>query len=112
MTDAAATDLELDDQTASPAAALELVDFVRNHFVVTDVELLETERCMYTCSTDDNFIVDWLDDSHQGMIVGAGSGHMFKWAPFVGRMVTDMLTDGEPGYDECRALLPFWSLQK
>jgi sarcosine oxidase len=111
VTDAPATDLELDDQTADPAVALALVDFVRKHFVVTDVELLETERCMYTCSADENFIVDWLDESRQGMIIGAGSGHMFKWAPLVGRMVTDMLTDGEPGYDEGRALLPSWSLK-
>ena len=35
---------------------------------------------------------------------------MFKWAPFVGRMVADMLTDGEPSLAEARALLPGWTL--
>jgi sarcosine oxidase len=111
VTDGPAVDLETDDLAADSTAALELVDFVRRHLVVTDVELVETERCMYTCGDTDKFIVDWLDESHQGVVVGAGTGHMFKWVPFVGRMVTDMLTDGQPSCDEARALLPVWSLK-
>ena len=110
VTDGPAADLETDELAVDPTAALRLVDFVRKHLVVTDVELVETERCMYTCGDANKFIVDWLDESRQGVVVGAGSGHMFKWAPFVGRMVADMLTDGQPTYDEARALLPVWSL--
>ena len=111
VTEGPASELEVDDASVNPSVAQGLVDFVRAHFVVDDVELLETEHCMYTCEKDERFIVDWLDESHQGMVVGAGSGHMFKWAPFVGRTVADMLTDGEPGNDEARALLPLWSLK-
>jgi len=110
VTDGPATDLANGDTAGDPGAAGRLVDFVREHLVVSKVELLETERCMYTCGDAERFLVDWLDESRQGIVVGAGNGHMFKWAPFVGRMVADMLTEGKPGCEEARALLPLWSL--
>ncbi len=96
VTEGPATDPEPDDADADPAEADRLVDFVRSHLNVTGVELLGTERCMYTCGRDDRFILDWLDDSRRGIVLGAGSGHMFKWAP-VDR------PDGDPDADRRRA---------
>jgi len=111
VTEGLASDLDIDIVPVNSSIAQSLVDFVRAHFMVENVELLETEHCMYTCGINDRFIVDWLDEHQQGMIVGAGSGHMFKWAPYIGRIVTNMLTDGEPGTNEARDLLPLWSLR-
>lgn len=110
VTEGPAADLDAKNLAVDPAVARSLVDFVRKQLVVSDVELIETEHCIYTCGDADRFVVDWLDETHQGVVVGAGSGHMFKWSPLVGRMVADMLTDGIPSCDEARALLPVWAL--
>lgn len=110
VADGPASDPDSNSLTADRDAALHLIDFVRERLVVTSAELLETESCMYSVGTDERFIVDWLDDTRQAVIIGAGSGHMFKWAPFIGQIVTDMLTDGRPSSVEARSLLPYWTL--
>ncbi|MDX1461032.1 MAG: FAD-dependent oxidoreductase [Xanthomonadales bacterium] len=105
-----ASNLQVVDEEAVSAAAMELIEFVRNHFVASKVDLLEIEHCLYSCRSGENFVVDWLDDSCRAVVVGAGNGHMFKWAPFVGRAVADMLTEGEPSQSEARELLPAWAI--
>lgn len=50
----------------------------------------KTESCMYTWTPDEDFIIDELP-GHQGILIGCGfSGHGFKLAPIVGKILSHL----------------------
>lgn len=54
--------------------------------------LIATERCLYTCTANEDYI---LDTVAPGVVVGAGfSGHGFKLAPLTGRILAELALDG------------------
>ncbi|PKA51411.1 putative sarcosine oxidase [Apostasia shenzhenica] len=56
-----------------------------------------TQACMYSMTPDEDFVIDFLGGEFGRNVVIAGgfSGHGFKMAPAVGRMVTEMAFGGE-----------------
>jgi sarcosine oxidase/L-pipecolate oxidase len=53
---------------------------------------------MYSMTPDEDFVIDFLGGEEFGrdVVVGAGfSGHGFKMAPAVGRILAEMALDGE-----------------
>lgn len=57
------------------------------------------ESCMYTVTPDTDFVVDLLPN-HPNIAVGAGfSGHGFKMAPVVGRILGELVFGEELSYD-------------
>ncbi len=57
-------------------------------------ELLKTYVCMYTMTPDEDFIIDWHPE-HRHVTIGAGfSGHGFKFATLIGKMLGDMVIRG------------------
>ncbi|MFZ5480532.1 MAG: FAD-dependent oxidoreductase [Myxococcota bacterium] len=63
---------------------------------------IATERCLYTCTDDEDFVLDEVD----GVVVGAGfTGHGFKFGPLVGRILGELATRGRttiPEFEEAR----------
>jgi sarcosine oxidase len=59
-------------------------------------ELVQTERCVYDNSPDEDFIVDRVGN----IVIGSGtSGHGFKFGPLLGEWLADLATgrgDGPP----------------
>jgi sarcosine oxidase/L-pipecolate oxidase len=56
------------------------------------------QPCMYSMTPDEDFVIDFLGGVEFGrdVVVGAGfSGHGFKMAPAVGRILAEMTLDGE-----------------
>ncbi|XP_040385577.1 probable sarcosine oxidase [Oryza brachyantha] len=55
------------------------------------------ESCMYSMTPDEDFIIDFVGGEFgTDVVVGAGfSGHGFKMAPAVGRILAEMALDGE-----------------
>ncbi|KAL6655302.1 hypothetical protein ACP70R_006128 [Stipagrostis hirtigluma subsp. patula] len=55
------------------------------------------QSCMYSMTPDDDFVIDFLGGEFgKDVVVGAGfSGHGFKMAPAVGRILAEMAMDGE-----------------
>jgi sarcosine oxidase len=54
---------------------------------------VRTERCFYDCTPDEDFVVDRVGP----VAVGAGtSGHGFKFALLLGRMLADLADGGVP----------------
>ncbi|GJM98377.1 hypothetical protein PR202_ga15385 [Eleusine coracana subsp. coracana] len=53
--------------------------------------------CMYSMTPDEDFVIDFLGGEFgKDVVVGAGfSGHGFKMAPAVGRILAEMAMDGE-----------------
>jgi sarcosine oxidase len=57
--------------------------------------LSEHQTCLYTMSTDENFIVD-RHPQHPNVVFAAGlSGHGFKFTPVLGKALVDLALKGE-----------------
>ncbi|RCV23611.1 hypothetical protein SETIT_5G020800v2 [Setaria italica] len=57
---------------------------------------VERVPCMYSMTPDEDFVIDFLGDFGQDMVIGAGfSGHEFKMGPAVGSILAEMAMDGE-----------------
>lgn len=53
-----------------------------------------TATCLYTCTPDANFIIDWLPDRPDLLVVSACSGHGFKHSAAIGEAVAEMAATG------------------
>lgn len=54
-------------------------------------EIKSVTACMYTNSVDEQFIIDFLPNSDQRILVATGfSGHGFKFVPVIGRILKDL----------------------
>ena len=70
--------------------------------------LEHTETCVYTMTPDEDFILD-VDGA---IVRGAGfSGHGFKMAPVMGRMLADLALQSLPNSHSARAAVDFEALQ-
>ncbi len=52
--------------------------------------ILDHDVCMYTNTPDRNFLIDFHPEHSQVLVVGACSGHGFKFASMVGELVWDL----------------------
>jgi len=58
-------------------------------------KLLSSGSCIYTNSEDENFIVDYLDNTEKRVVLACGfSGHGFKFVPAMGELLSRMAIDG------------------
>jgi len=69
-----------------------VLEFMSTHLSSAPRAVIATERCLYTCTDDEDFI---LDTVAPGVVVGAGfSGHGFKFAPLTGQILAELALDG------------------
>lgn len=55
-----------------------------------------SKTCMYTNSTDDNFIIDFDPHEEKNVVFATGfSGHGFKFASVVGEVLSDLAMEGK-----------------
>ncbi|KAJ7309092.1 hypothetical protein JRQ81_008408 [Phrynocephalus forsythii] len=77
--------------------------FVRKYLPGLDSEPAVQERCLYTNTPDKDFVID-RHPHFRNIVIGAGfSGHGFKFAPVVGRILCQLCLGEEPSYN----LAPF-----
>jgi monomeric sarcosine oxidase len=75
-----------------------LCQYARVTLPATRGEVLHAETCLYTSTPDQHFIIDWLP-AYPHVVFAAGfSGHGFKFAILVGRMLADLATRGSTPY--------------
>jgi sarcosine oxidase len=56
---------------------------------------IDYETCLYTYSPDDHFIVDFLPGYESKVAIACGfSGHGFKFAPTIGKILIDLIVQG------------------
>ncbi|MBT8201807.1 MAG: FAD-dependent oxidoreductase [Acidimicrobiia bacterium] len=64
--------------------------------VLADAPVVYTRLCLYTDTTDGDFLID----KHPGLgglvVATGGSGHGFKFAPILGRLIADVADGAEP----------------
>jgi sarcosine oxidase len=59
--------------------------------------------CLYTSTADSNFVIDWLPDRSETLVVSACSGHGFKHSAAIGEAAAEMVETGRTP----EVLLPF-----
>jgi len=63
---------------------------------LADGELVHTKVCLYDMTENSDFVLD-RDPDHPEVVYGYGfSGHGFKFAPLIGRLLSDLTLDKEP----------------
>lgn len=55
-----------------------------------------SQSCMYSMTPDEDFVIDFLgsDFGKEVVVAGGFSGHGFKMAPLVGRILAELVADG------------------
>ena len=67
---------------------------------VANAPVRETRICLYTMTPDEHFIVD-THPVHSHVAIGAGfSGHGFKFSTIIGKMLTDIVLNGETPHND------------
>src|SRR4029077_14548502 len=67
-----------------------------------DGEVVKSRVCLYDMTANSDFVVD-RDTEDSDIVYGYGfSGHGFKFAPLIGRLLAELVLDREPSYDLTR----------
>jgi sarcosine oxidase len=92
--------------TAPAGLTAELTRVAARHLRDPVSRLVSTETCLYTTTHNEDFILD-LHPEDRRIAIGAGfSGHGFKFAPLVGRILADLASRGKTdvkSYEAMRA---------
>jgi sarcosine oxidase len=59
---------------------------------------LYTKTCLYTMPPDRDFVLDSLPE-HPNIFVAIGAGHAYKFASFLGQILSELALDGHTGHD-------------
>jgi sarcosine oxidase len=84
------------DEVAPPACgetdALRAV--LERILAVPVLESLGTERCLYTMTPTEDFVIDHWPGDPRVAFASACSGHGFKFAPLTGRILAELVVNG------------------
>ncbi len=85
------------DRSVRPQDWAPVADFLREFMPSVGLDRVEHRVCMYGATASRDFLID-RHPSMPGVIVASGlSGHGFKFAPAIGRLVADLvLTEAQP----------------
>lgn len=73
--------------------------YLKDYFVGVADKPSIVEKCFYTWTPDEDFILD-SHPVHKNIIIGAGfSGHGFKLAPITGKVLSQLALNIKPDYD-------------
>uniref|UniRef100_A0A8C5X0L5 Peroxisomal sarcosine oxidase n=1 Tax=Malurus cyaneus samueli TaxID=2593467 RepID=A0A8C5X0L5_9PASS len=96
------TDPEKRDQDPSSAARPDisvLSSFISSYLPGLETKPAVMETCLYTNTPDEDFILD-RHPKFSNIVIGAGfSGHGFKLAPMVGKLLCELSLGKEPSHD-------------
>ena len=80
-----------------PAHLARMQAFVRSRIPAAGPPVRVT-TCLYTLTPDRDFVASVLP-GHERVVVGLGAAHGFKFAPWFGRVLADLATDGRTASD-------------
>ncbi len=84
-----------DDRSPEQEPTRQIVDFLCEYLPGVTSTQLRHEVCFYTMTPDAHFVID-RHPNHANVLFAAGmSGHGFKFAPAIGRVLTELTLDGE-----------------
>lgn len=87
-------------------------DVVRSHLPGVKATPVIVERCLYTVTPDGHFFID-THPTWKNVVIAAGfSGHGFKLAAVVGKIIGDLITTGRSSYDLSHFAISRFSAEK
>jgi sarcosine oxidase len=99
------------DEAVDPSAAARPMDgadeavlrsALAAHVPAANGALLDAQTCRYTMTPDGDFILDRLPGAPAVIVASPCSGHGFKFAPVVGDIIADLVTQGATPHDISR----------
>ncbi len=97
----------VDPETARRSVDQEQIEECRiacRRFVpdLADGEVVRTKVCLYDMTENSDFVID-RDPDNRDIVYGYGfSGHGFKFAPLIGKLLAELALDREPSFDISR----------
>jgi monomeric sarcosine oxidase len=91
------TTLEERTYETDPAEEQLLLGFLQRRLPAAVGPALASRTCVYDMPPDRDFILD-LVPRHPRIVLGIGAGHAAKFASLIGRILSDLATDGSTGY--------------
>lgn len=86
------------DREVRPADEERIRRFARAHMPAADGRLTDATICLYTNTPDGDFLIDRHPASPGVAFASACSGHGFKFAPMIGEILADLVTEGSTRY--------------
>ncbi|MDQ2915508.1 MAG: N-methyl-L-tryptophan oxidase [Chloroflexota bacterium] len=83
------------DRIASPSDEERVRAWLRRRMPLANGERRDAKVCMYTNTSDANFVIDRLPDDPNVVVASACSGHGFKFSTVIGEILADLVLDGE-----------------
>ena len=94
-----------DDRTEpDPEALARVRDFLTQHLSRPPGALLHAETCLYTNTPDEHFVIGALPSAPRITVGSICSGHGFKFAPLMGRILAGLALEGTSGVPEFEAV--------
>lgn len=97
----------VDPETARRSVDQEQIEQCRDacrKFVpdLAEGEVVRTKVCLYDMTENSDFVMD-RDPDHQDIVYGYGfSGHGFKFAPLIGKLLAELVLDLDPSFELSR----------
>lgn len=84
--------------------SLEWVDRLRSflqHYIpgLANGTLISTRRCLYTLTPDNHFVIDRHPHFPHLVFAAGFSGHGFKFAPLIGKILMELALEGKTSHD-------------
>ena len=102
-----------DVPTQTPQEAIDgLRHFIKEQFTAPIERFVDWETCLYTNTSNEDFIIDHHPDN-PNIVIGAGfSGHGFKFGPLTGRILAELALHGKSSLPEFENAKHLFSLHK
>lgn len=82
----------------NPEREAQLAAWLADHIPHFGGPKLYTKTCLYTMPPDRDFVLDSLPD-HPNIFVAIGAGHAYKFASFLGQVLSELAIDGQTPHD-------------
>jgi len=86
------------EREVGPADVDRVRAFLRTRMPAADGELANARVCLYTNTPDETFVIDRHPAAPGVAFASACSGHGFKFAPVIGEILADLVTDGSTSW--------------
>src|SRR5215469_307841 len=97
------------DRTVSAADEAVIRMALKAHLPDANGPLVAAKTCLYTMTSDGDFIIDRLPGCREIIVAAPCSGHGFKFAPVIGEILADLATAGRTDHDISRFSLARFS---
>lgn len=85
------TDPDLPAREPDPAAVDAILERVEARFHVHNPQVVELAVCLYSTAPNDDFVIGWMDP--RTLVASPCSGHGFKFGPWMGRFLADLVEE-------------------